>query len=60
MKVLTTASVAFGWNCCSAGYTVASKLNVVYVELGVISYATMKDGANVFRVLNAVYGNYEI
>ena len=53
MKVLTIASVAFDWNCSSAGLkldTVASayvkgKLNVVYVRnvtLGAISYVTKK------------------
>lgn len=39
------------------------KLNVVYLRnftLEAISYVTIKDGANVFRVLNAVYGNDEM
>ena len=35
------------------------KLNI-HVKLGAISYVTKKDDANVFRVLNAVYGNSEI
>lgn len=71
MKVVTIVSLALGWNYCSARLfpdAVASahikrKLNVVYVRhvtLGAISYVTKKDGANVFRVLNAVYGNDEI
>lgn len=42
---------------------VKRKLNVLYlrnVTLEAISYVTIKDGANVFRVLNAVYGNDEM